>query len=131
MPRCVAIARSETWSSPRSSRTTIVAATIEARSVRAGYGIVPGYRHWRARLSLIIFACPTTKGNRMGRVDVWTGTVVKKSRKLLDGSNLYRQVTVQTDTGTTEKIRVDRALWKELKVGDRLVRDAGREPRPA
>lgn len=67
----------------------------------------------------------------MGHEDAWTGTVVKKSRKLLDGSNLYRQVTVQTETGTTEKIRVDRALWKELKVGDRLVKDAGREPRPA
>ncbi|PBC39082.1 hypothetical protein CJ179_37410 [Rhodococcus sp. ACS1] len=67
----------------------------------------------------------------MGHVDAWTGTVVKKSRKLLDGSNLYRQVTVQTETGTTEKIRVDRALWKELKVGDHLVKDAGREPRPA
>ena len=71
------------------------------------------------------------KGNRMGHEDAWTGTVVKKSRTLLDGSNLYRQVTVQTETGTTEKIRVDRALWKELKVGDRLVKDAGREPRPA
>lgn len=67
----------------------------------------------------------------MGHEDAWTGTVVKKSRKLLDGSNLYRQVTVQTETGTTEKIRVDRALWKELKVGDHLVKDAGREPRPA
>ncbi len=67
----------------------------------------------------------------MGHENAWTGTVVKKSRELLDGSNLYRQVTVQTEAGTTERIRVDRALWKELKVGDRLVKDAGREPRPA
>lgn len=67
----------------------------------------------------------------MAQEDAWTGTVVKKSRELLDGSNLYRQVTVQTEAGTTAKVRVDRALWKELKVGDRLVKDAGRQPRRA
>lgn len=67
----------------------------------------------------------------MAHEDAWTGTVVKKSRELLDGSNLYRQVTVQTDAGHTEKIRVGRALWKELKAGDRLVKDAGQEPRRA
>lgn len=54
---------------------------------------------------------------------------MKKSRELLDGSNLYRRVTVQTDDDRTEKIRVDRALWKELDVGDRLVKEAGSEPR--
>ena len=67
----------------------------------------------------------------MGREDAWIGTVVKKSRELLDGSNLYRQVTVQTDDDRTEKVRVDRALWKELNVGDRLVKDVGQEPRRA
>jgi hypothetical protein len=67
----------------------------------------------------------------MGREDVWSGTVVKKSRGLLDGSNLYRQVTIRTDDDRKEKIRVDRALWKELKVGDRLVKDAGQEARRA
>lgn len=67
----------------------------------------------------------------MGHEDAWTGTVVEKSRQLLDGSNLYRRVTVRTEAGTTEKIRVDRALWKELEVGDRLVKDAGQEPRLA
>jgi hypothetical protein len=72
---------------------------------------------------------PTTKGNALGQDDVWSGTVIKKSRALLDGSNLYRRVTVETDTGGTEKIRVDRALWKELNVGDRLIKDAGQVPR--
>ena len=67
----------------------------------------------------------------MGHQDVWTGTVVKKSRELLDGSNLYRQVTIQTEAGAMEKIRIDRALWKELKVGDRMVKEAGQEPRRA
>lgn len=67
----------------------------------------------------------------MGREDVWSGTVVKKSRGLLDGSNLYRRVTIRTDDDRTEKIRVDRALWKELNVGDRVVKDAGQEVRRA
>lgn len=59
----------------------------------------------------------------------WSGTVVKKSRALLDGSNLYRRVTIETDGGGTEKVRVDRALWRELEVGDRLVREPGARPR--
>lgn len=67
----------------------------------------------------------------MNQDDAWTGTVVKKSRELLDGSNLYRQVTIHTDGDRTEKVRVDRALWKSLEVGDRLVKDAGQEPRRA
>jgi hypothetical protein len=56
----------------------------------------------------------------MGSEQSWTGTVVEKSRKLLDGSNLYRQVIVETDEGTTKAIRVDRAVWKDLAVGDRV-----------
>lgn len=67
----------------------------------------------------------------MEREDAWTGTVTEKSRELLDGANLYRQVTVQTEDNRVEKVRVDRSLWKELKVGDRLVKDAGGEPRRA
>ena len=67
----------------------------------------------------------------MGQDDAWAGAVLKKSRGLLDGSNLYRRITIQTDDGRTEKIRVDRALWKELDVGDRLIKDAGGEPRRA
>lgn len=65
----------------------------------------------------------------MGREDAWSGTVVKKSRALLDGSNLYRRVTIRTDDNQTEKVRVDRALWKELGVGDRLVKEAGQDAR--
>lgn len=61
----------------------------------------------------------------------WTGVVVKKSRDLLDGSNLYRRVTIRHDSGEEQKIRVDRALWKQLEVGDRLVKEAGQDPRPA
>lgn len=67
----------------------------------------------------------------MGREDAWSGTVVKKSRGLMDGSNLYRRVTIRTDDDRTRKVRVGRALWKELDVGDRLVKDAGQEARRA
>ncbi|MFD6698209.1 MULTISPECIES: hypothetical protein [unclassified Microbacterium] len=64
----------------------------------------------------------------MGHEDSWSGTVVNKSHGLTDGSNLYRRVTVETDGGGTEKVRVDRALWDELSVGDRLVKDPDGKP---
>ena len=67
----------------------------------------------------------------MSADDAWSGSVVKKSRGLLDGSNLYRRVTVRRDDGRVEKIRVDRALWKQLDVGDRLLKEAGQQPRLA
>ncbi len=61
----------------------------------------------------------------------WSAVVVKKSRALLDGSNLYRRVTIRHDSGHEEKIRVSRATWKQLETGDRLVKEAGQDPRPA
>ena len=59
----------------------------------------------------------------------WSGTVVKKSRALLDGSNLYRHLQLRLDDGTTIRVKVDRKLWKELSVGDRLVKREGEDPR--
>ncbi|MCX8558537.1 hypothetical protein OS121_26140 [Mycolicibacterium mucogenicum] len=50
----------------------------------------------------------------------WDGTVVKKSRALLDGANLYRRLRIRLDDGQTITVRVDRATWKELSVGDRV-----------
>ncbi|NUP50142.1 MAG: hypothetical protein HOW97_22950 [Catenulispora sp.] len=61
--------------------------------------------------------------------NTWSGTVVKKSRALLDGSNLYRRLELRLDDGTVITVRVDRGLWKELNVGDRLVKRAGEDPR--
>ena len=61
--------------------------------------------------------------------DAWSGTVVKKSRALLDGSNLYRRLKVRLDDGTHMDVRVDRELWKHLGVGDRLVKREGEGPR--
>jgi hypothetical protein len=48
----------------------------------------------------------------------WEGTVVKKYRALLDGSNIYRRILVRLDNGETVKARVDRATWKALAIGD-------------
>ena len=67
----------------------------------------------------------------MERESVWSATVLKKSRALLDGSNLYRRITVRLDDGRTERVRVDRALWKEIGIGDRLVKDVDRKIRRA
>lgn len=67
----------------------------------------------------------------MSKEDAWSGTVTKKSRELLDGSNLYRMVTIQKDDGRTDKIHIDRSLWDEINVGDRLVKDAGQDPHRA
>ena len=57
----------------------------------------------------------------------WDGTIVKKLQAMLDGSNLYRRVKIRTESGETRKVRVDRALWKELEVGDRIVKEAGQD----
>ncbi|NUR61842.1 MAG: hypothetical protein HOV87_24760 [Catenulispora sp.] len=61
--------------------------------------------------------------------NTWSGTVVKKNRALLDGSNLYRRLKLQLDDGTLISVKVDRGLWKELNVGDRLVKREGEAPR--
>ena len=60
--------------------------------------------------------------------DTWSGTVVKKSRAMFDGSNLYRRLGVKLDDGTEKDVKVDRDLWKQLEVGDRLVKPAGEKP---
>lgn len=60
--------------------------------------------------------------------DTWEGTVVKKSRGLMDGSNLYRRLEVRLADGETTKVRVARDLWDEVEVGDVLVKEAGQDP---
>jgi hypothetical protein len=60
--------------------------------------------------------------------DAWSGTVAKKSRALLDGSNLYRRIDIRLDDGTHMDVKVDRDLWNQLVVGDRLVKQEGEQP---
>lgn len=57
--------------------------------------------------------------------DVWEGIVVKKSRGLLDGSNLYRRLTIRHPDGTTTRVRVDRELWDALTEGDTVAKAPG------
>ncbi|MGX9672553.1 DUF7489 domain-containing protein [Mycobacterium sp. HM-7] len=54
----------------------------------------------------------------------WEGTVVKKYRALLDGANLYRRMRIRLDDGRTITVRVDRATWKALSVGDAVINTA-------
>ena len=55
----------------------------------------------------------------------WEGTVVKKYRALLDGSNIYRRMLVRLDSGETVKTRVDRTTWKALAIGDPVRKTPG------
>ncbi|MFI6078465.1 hypothetical protein ACIA5C_43785 [Actinoplanes sp. NPDC051343] len=61
--------------------------------------------------------------------DAWSGTIVKKSRALLDGSNLYRRLKIRLDDGTQRDVKVGRDMWRQLEVGDRLVKRQGEDPR--
>lgn len=60
--------------------------------------------------------------------DAWEGTVVKKSRGLLDGSSMYRRLKVRLTDGGIIKVRVGRDLWNAVSEGDRLVKIAGQDP---
>ncbi|KRC65321.1 hypothetical protein ASE12_11440 [Aeromicrobium sp. Root236] len=60
--------------------------------------------------------------------DEWEGIVVKKSRGLLDGSNMYRRLTIRLVDGSTTKVRVDRQLWNALTEGDLVTKAAGEDP---
>ncbi|HET6742569.1 MAG TPA: hypothetical protein VFH76_26700 [Kribbella sp.] len=60
--------------------------------------------------------------------DAWTGVVVKKSRAMYDGANLYRKLEVQVDGGDVRDVKVKRDLWKQLEVGDRVTKAAGADP---
>ncbi|WP_328997167.1 hypothetical protein OHA18_22155 [Kribbella sp. NBC_00709] len=65
----------------------------------------------------------------MANEDAWAGVVVKKSRAMFDGSNLYRKLEVELDNGEKQNVKVPRGLWKELEVGDRVSKEAGADAR--
>jgi hypothetical protein len=60
--------------------------------------------------------------------DTWEGVVLKKSRGLLDGSNMYRRLTIRLADGTTSKVRVDRDLWSTVTEGDIVSKAPGENP---
>ncbi|WP_018547849.1 DUF7489 domain-containing protein [Streptomyces sp. LaPpAH-108] len=63
-----------------------------------------------------------------GRDDSWEGVVTDKSRGMLDGSNMYHFVQLRLSDGESKKVRIRRRLWKEVTVGDRLVKRPGADP---
>jgi hypothetical protein len=60
--------------------------------------------------------------------DAWDGTVIRKSRGLLDGSSLYRRLKIRLTDGSIIKVRVSRDLWECLTEGDTVSKVAGRDP---
>ncbi|MFE9323497.1 hypothetical protein ACIHDR_45345 [Nocardia sp. NPDC052278] len=58
----------------------------------------------------------------------WRGTVVKKSRGLFDGANLYRRLIIRLEDGSTVKVRVSRQLWNMVEAGDSVTKHAGADP---
>ncbi|HEX6525741.1 MAG TPA: hypothetical protein VF070_37865 [Streptosporangiaceae bacterium] len=69
-------------------------------------------------------------GRRVRRNDAWQGIVISKKRGSPDGQNMYHRLVVTLSDGTEKKIRVRRALWKTVSVGDRIVKVPG-EKAPA
>ncbi len=61
--------------------------------------------------------------------DAWEGTVIKKSRALLDGSNMYRRLKIRRTDGTTTSVRVRRDFWQTVTEGDIVSKAPGHEPR--
>ena len=64
----------------------------------------------------------------MSKNDEWEGIVVKKSRGLFDGSNMYRRLKIRLVDGTTIKVRVGRTLWNSVTEGDLLTKAPGEDP---
>ena len=60
--------------------------------------------------------------------ETWDGIVLAKSRGMPDGSFLYRYIEIELAEGTTRKIRVDRALYDALNIGDSITKRAGTGP---
>ena len=60
--------------------------------------------------------------------DAWEGIVIKKSRGLLDGSNLYRRLKIRLSDGSVIKVRVGRDLWHAVTEGDTVTKVAGQDP---
>ncbi|AOP47716.1 DUF7489 domain-containing protein [Streptomyces lydicus] len=68
------------------------------------------------------------KSHKNGREDAWEGVVTKRSRGMLDGSNMYHFVEVRLADGASLKVRISRRLWKSIEVGDRIVSRPGADP---
>ena len=64
-------------------------------------------------------------GHRVRKDDAWEGVVTKKRRVSPNGQYIYYRLVLMLTDGTQKKIRVRRALWRAVNVGDRLVKLPG------
>lgn len=58
----------------------------------------------------------------------WDAKVIAKSRRMPDGSFLYRYIEIELSDGATRKIRADKGLYDSVNVGDRISKSAGTPP---
>lgn len=68
------------------------------------------------------------EGHAMSSQLEWEGIVVRKSRGLYDGANMYRRLKIRLVDGSTTKVRVKRALWDSVTEGDLVSKAPGEEP---
>ncbi|WP_018532464.1 MULTISPECIES: hypothetical protein [unclassified Streptomyces] len=47
---------------------------------------------------------------------------------MTDGSNMYHYVEIRFADGASDKVRIDRQLWKSVEAGDRIVKRPGADP---
>jgi hypothetical protein len=59
------------------------------------------------------------------RDEAWEGVVSGKKRSSPDGQNMYHRIVITLSDGATKEIRVRHAMWHDLNVGDRLVKQPG------
>jgi hypothetical protein len=62
---------------------------------------------------------------RASRDEAWDGVVTDHKRASPDGQTVVFKVTVTLSDGSTRNVRVRRALYKELAVGDHVTKRAG------
>lgn len=65
---------------------------------------------------------------RKRRNESWEGVVVKKSRGMTDGANMYHRLVLRLSDGSSKRVRVSGHLWKSVEEGDSVAKAAGGEP---
>jgi hypothetical protein len=64
------------------------------------------------------------------RDKAWDGVVTGRKRAAPDGQTVVFRITVSLSDGRTREVRVRRALYKTLEVGDHVTKRSGHpEPR--
>jgi hypothetical protein len=59
------------------------------------------------------------------RDEAWDGVVTSHKRAAPDGQTVVFRITVTLSDGSTREVRVRRALYKSLEVGDHVTKGSG------